>query len=352
MWPAHAASRAASTATSLRRNLSVVFDRCGEPAEVLRLEERAPPPAPARGEVTLRYLARPINPSDLLFVKGKYGLAASLPGQVAGFEGVGIVEAVGEGVRIAPGARVGGGAGSWQEVENVRAEECAEAPEGVPDDVACQLAVNPVTAYLMLEELLGSTPATEPRFLLQSAATSAVGVCMAQLCRSRGVRAIGVVRAREDEAYVRSFGSDVICAADGPGAIAEGVKRITGGKARRRRAPRRAPPRGAADGRAWAGRDNGGGRGRGAIGSQVARALGGFGRMLCYGRMSGEAVQLDGALLVYRESSVSGFWRTARVGRMAPAERLDLLRRVGALVASGAMVPPVGPRTILTAPAP
>jgi NADPH:quinone reductase-like Zn-dependent oxidoreductase len=52
---------------------SVRFDRFGEPAEVLRLEEMATP-VPGPGQVLVRMRARPINPSDLLFVRGRYGI--------------------------------------------------------------------------------------------------------------------------------------------------------------------------------------------------------------------------------------------------------------------------------------
>lgn len=75
----------------------VVFDRFGPPAEVLRVQDDVPAPQPARGEVMVRMLASPVNPSDLMYVAGKYGLKPSLPA-TPGFEGVGIVEATGGGL--------------------------------------------------------------------------------------------------------------------------------------------------------------------------------------------------------------------------------------------------------------
>ncbi|MCC7275694.1 MAG: zinc-binding dehydrogenase, partial [Alphaproteobacteria bacterium] len=47
----------------------VVFDGFGEPAEVLRVEEAAEP-SPGPGEVAVRMELRPINPADLLTVRG------------------------------------------------------------------------------------------------------------------------------------------------------------------------------------------------------------------------------------------------------------------------------------------
>ena len=71
---------------------AIVCDRFGDPAEVLQLRDVPPPAAPQSGEVRVRMLASPINPSDLLMVQGLYGKQPRLP-CVPGFEGVGIVEA-------------------------------------------------------------------------------------------------------------------------------------------------------------------------------------------------------------------------------------------------------------------
>src|SRR5947209_2073527 len=71
---------------------AIVCDRWGEPAEVLRPRDDVPPPEPKRGEVRVRMLASPVNPSDLLTVRGRYGKQPPLP-MTPGFEGVGVVEA-------------------------------------------------------------------------------------------------------------------------------------------------------------------------------------------------------------------------------------------------------------------
>src|SRR5207237_90579 len=88
---------------------AVVFDRFGDPADVLHVAD-VPMPEPGRGEVRVRMLASPINPSDLLTVRGQYGKLPKLPG-TPGFEGAGVVETVGSGLlgrlrRLKPGKRV------------------------------------------------------------------------------------------------------------------------------------------------------------------------------------------------------------------------------------------------------
>ena len=51
-------------------------------------------PRPGRGEVLVRIAAAPVNPSDLLFLRGIYGVKKPLPA-VPGFEGSGTVVAAG-----------------------------------------------------------------------------------------------------------------------------------------------------------------------------------------------------------------------------------------------------------------
>ena len=68
------------------------FNEIGNPADVLTVKA-APSRALQSGEVRVRVLAAPINPSDLLQIAGQYGVAAVLPA-IAGSEGVGRVVVV------------------------------------------------------------------------------------------------------------------------------------------------------------------------------------------------------------------------------------------------------------------
>jgi alcohol dehydrogenase-like protein len=82
------------------------FEQYGEPAKVLVPQER-PFPEPGKGEVRVGILASPVNPSDLLFVRGHYaGVQPHFPLPV-GFEGGGIVDLLGPQIyRPIPGQRV------------------------------------------------------------------------------------------------------------------------------------------------------------------------------------------------------------------------------------------------------
>jgi NADPH:quinone reductase-like Zn-dependent oxidoreductase len=72
------------------------FNEIGNPADVLTVKEEASQ-ALQSGEVRVRVLAAPINPSDLLQIAGQYGVEAILPAK-AGSEGVGRV------IEVAPEA--------------------------------------------------------------------------------------------------------------------------------------------------------------------------------------------------------------------------------------------------------
>ena len=56
-----------------------------------------PVPRPRPGEVAVRVLASPINPSDLVFIRGLFGFKKPLPA-IPGFEGSGTVVEAGAGM--------------------------------------------------------------------------------------------------------------------------------------------------------------------------------------------------------------------------------------------------------------
>jgi NADPH:quinone reductase-like Zn-dependent oxidoreductase len=48
---------------------ALVFERFGEPADVLRLQD-VPAPEPGPGQVRVRMIASPVNPSELMVIRG------------------------------------------------------------------------------------------------------------------------------------------------------------------------------------------------------------------------------------------------------------------------------------------
>src|SRR5438876_7982573 len=140
---------------------AIIFERFGEPAEALELRE-VPTPSPGPGQVRVRMLASPINPSDLLVVRGQYGRLPTLPA-TPGFEGVGIIDVVGPGFLrllrgLKPGRRVAvlnsGGGGNWQEYVVVSARQAIPVADDLPDEQVAMFFVNPATALIMTTAVL------------------------------------------------------------------------------------------------------------------------------------------------------------------------------------------------------
>src|SRR5829696_150550 len=127
---------------------AVVFERFGEPSEVLRVRE-VPLPEPGPGEVRVRMIASPVNPSDLLVARGRYGVLPTLPA-TPGFEGVGIVEKAGPGLlgRLVVGKRVtviNSNGGNWAEYAVIPARQARPVASDIADDQVASFLVNPAT---------------------------------------------------------------------------------------------------------------------------------------------------------------------------------------------------------------
>src|SRR5947209_13961214 len=206
---------------------AIVFDQFGDPADVLNVRE-TPLPEPGPGQVRVRMLASPINPSDLLMVRGEYGRQPRLP-VTPGFEGVGVVED-GHGLlaRRVKGKRVAvlnGTSGNWQEHVVVPARQAVPVPDALPDEQAASFFVNPASALVMTRYVL-----RVPRgaWLLQTAAGSALGRMVVRLGQRYGFRTLNVVRRREQaEELLRLGGTAAVATNDEP--LLERVQALTEG---------------------------------------------------------------------------------------------------------------------------
>jgi NADPH:quinone reductase-like Zn-dependent oxidoreductase len=298
---------------------AIVFDRCGEPAEVLQVRE-APMPEPGPGQVRVRMLASPINPSDLLYIRGQYSKAPPLPAS-PGFEGVGIVEASGGGLlaRRVMGKRVAvpnSTGGNWREHTVVPARQAIPVPEDLPLEQAATFFVNPASAMVMTQYIL-----RVPRgaWLLQTAAGSALGRMVIRLGKQQGFRTINVVRRREQTDELLRLGGDAVINSSEE-SIAERVMALTNGA-----------------GVPFA-IDAVGGK----TASDAVLALGANGRMLVYGTLSMEPLAIDPRVLMVNHKSVEGFWLSQWLGRQSVVTMLLLIRRIRHLLRTGVLTSDVG----------
>lgn len=297
---------------------AAVFERFGDPAEVVQCRD-VPVPDPGPGQVRVRMIASPINPSDLMVVRGEYGRLPRLPA-TPGFEGVGIVEAAGSGWigRFRVGKRVAvlnGTGGNWQEQVIVPALSVVPLPDGIPDEQAASFFVNPATTLVMVRSVL-----QVPRgaWLIQTAAASALGKMVIRLGKHLGFRTLNVVRRRESADEVTQLGGDaVICTADE--SIVDRAQTLTHGELHY-----------ALD----------------AVGGQTAvevvKSLGHGGRMLVYGTLSGEPMPLDPRTLMVGSIGIEGFWLSNWVARQNKLTMLRLFQRIKALLAAGVLTTEVG----------
>src|SRR4051794_15299936 len=151
---------------------AAVFESFGNPPEVLHVRE-VPDPHPGPGEIRVRMIASPINPSDLLVVRGRYGVLPTPPA-TPGFEGVGIVEKAGPGLvgRALVGRRVAvlnQAGGNWAEYVVLPALRVVPVAKDLPDEQVASFFVNPATVLAMVRHVL---KVPKGAWLLQSAAGS------------------------------------------------------------------------------------------------------------------------------------------------------------------------------------
>ena len=289
------------------------YHRTGAPSEVVQIDEVAGEPA-ASGEVAVRMLFAPINPADLNMIEGKYGEARPLP-DVPGNEGAGVVEAVGEGVEPSwTGRTVLVSSEAWRARGNWPvAAVTAVPPELSPQD-ACVLRVNPPTAWLMLHAFRDLQPGD---WIVQNAATSAVGRAVIEIARYRGWKTLNFVRRPDVAAELRAIGADAVVA-DTPEAVEEARAALGGAR----------PALGL----------NAVG---GASATRIAGLLAPGGTLVTYGAMSKEALKVPNSFLIFRDIAFRGFWLTRWLKQASPGERAEMFASIFQLAQEGCFRPPV-----------
>ncbi|MET7995389.1 zinc-dependent alcohol dehydrogenase family protein [Amycolatopsis sp. NPDC005232] len=204
------------------------FDSLGEPAEVLSLVD-LDLPAPGAGQVTVDLEAAPVDPADLNFVRGRYGLRPALPSGV-GQSGVGRISAVGP--ELAAGAyghRAGdrvliiptGEQFSWRNRVNVDVANVVAVDGDVDPVQLSAVGVNLITAY----QLLDHGTLEKGDWVAQTAANSAVGGAVIALAHQRGLRTLNIVRRPEAVRLVDERADAVLVDDDN---LAEGITAVLG----------------------------------------------------------------------------------------------------------------------------
>jgi NADPH:quinone reductase-like Zn-dependent oxidoreductase len=292
---------------------TIEFETTGKPAEILQVVDR-PTPEPGPGEVLVKVIASPINPSDIMFVQNLYGIRPKLPSG-AGFEGVGVIEKVGEGVEMQTGVRVSfTGVGTWSEYAVAHHKSIIPIPDAMTDEIAAQLFVNPFTAFAMVEE----SGVQEGQWLMITACGSAFGKMVIQLCKQKGIQTIGTVRRDDLNDELKDLGLTEVINTEAEDMAAR-VKEITGGT-----------------GVACV-LDAVGGH----TATEAIKCLGKGGTMLIYGLLSLQDPTINAGLLIFRELTIRGFWLTDWIRRVDSQTRERVAQSVISMLASGQIQLPV-----------
>ena len=136
---------------------AIVCEQWGDPEKVLQVRD-VPAPVCGPGQVRVRMLASPINPSDLFMVRASTANSRRLPVH-AGLRGRrrrrGRAMACSawrvKGKRVAV---LNGGSGNWAEQVVIPARQAVPVPDDLSDEQAATFFVNPASAIVMTRNIL------------------------------------------------------------------------------------------------------------------------------------------------------------------------------------------------------
>jgi trans-2-enoyl-CoA reductase len=276
---------------------AAVYERHGNPADVLRIESR-PWPAPAPDEALVRMRAAPINPADLNQIEGKYPVRPELPA-TPGFEGAGIVVDAGANAStIAAGTLVilPHNLGTWRDAVAVKASELVAVPPDIDPVHAAMLKINPMTAWRLLHDYVDLKSGD---WLIQNAANSAAGRAVIQIARELGFKTVNVVRREELIDELRAEGGDVVLV-DGEN-LRDEVKMATSG------APIRLGLNAVGGGSAL----------------RLANCLAPESTMVTFGAMSLQPLKIPNGLLIFKDLRFRGIWINKWYDNATKQERME-----------------------------
>ncbi|MGF1678260.1 MAG: MDR family NADPH-dependent oxidoreductase [Candidatus Methylacidiphilales bacterium] len=260
----------------------LVFHRTGPPEDVLELEEI---PCPDAGsDVLLHVVASPINPSDINFIQGVYGIRPDLP-STAGFEGVARVEESLQASGLTQGTLVIPikSAHMWQNYVTAPANSLIPLPKDINTSQAAMLSVNPLTALRLLRDFTTLKPGD---WIVQNAANSSVGRCVIQLARYFGWRTLNLVRRDDCVADLLNSGADHVLVEHAT--VSDEMKALLG-----------------KDGARLA---------LNAVGGEsalaLAKVLATGGHHVTFGAMSKRPLTIPNGLMIFKQPHFHGFWLT------------------------------------------
>ncbi|WP_434051632.1 MAG: NADPH:quinone reductase [Roseibium sp.] len=194
---------------------AITYGRFGPAADVLTLEDIAPPAA-APGEVLVRLHMSGVNPSDIRArAGGRPGVTEPpFPKIIPHSDGAGVIEAVGDGV---PSSRIGERVwiwnGQWQRAFGTAAEYIvlpAEQAVAMPDHVSFEEgAVLGIPGLTACHAVLGGGQ-VDGQTVLVSGGAGTVGRLAIQVAAASGARVLSTARGDEAIATAKGAGAEEV----------------------------------------------------------------------------------------------------------------------------------------------
>jgi NADPH:quinone reductase-like Zn-dependent oxidoreductase len=170
--------------------MRIVISEFGGP-EVLKVVEEPSLPEPKPGEVRIKVLATSAAFTDVMIRKGKYPDVREKPPFSPGYDMVGLVDSLGEGVTgLQVGQRVADLTviGAYSEYICLPEDRLTPVPDGLDSAEAVSLILSYITAYQMLRRI---SEVKKAQSILVHGAGGAVGTAMLQLGKTLGLEMFG-----------------------------------------------------------------------------------------------------------------------------------------------------------------
>jgi len=261
---------------------TTTFTSFGQPEDVIELTELSSTDLKP-GEIRLRMLVAPINPADINYIQGIYGIKPELP-VTPGLEGCGeVIESQSDDFQTGDLIITLQPVGTWSEEITCLGSDVLKIPSNTPVDQASMLKVNPLTALCMLTQFADLPKGS---WVIQNAANSGVGTCVIQIAKRLNLRTINLVRREEPIESLLQLGADHVLL-DSPESITK-IKELTTDS----------PPLLALN----------------AVGGDSALrlmdALDVKGIHVTYGAMSKRSLKVPNKFLIFKRIQLHGFWVT------------------------------------------
>ena len=275
-----------------------------------------PVPKPGNGEVLVKMFASPINPSDLAFLAGGYGIKKPFP-VVPGFEGSGIVVSAGKGIlpKLWMGKNVACAAspkynGCWAEYMVTTAASCVPLSKSISLEQGSMMFVNPMTALAFFEIYKNlPNPGKKLRAIINTAAASALGRMIIKMGKTEGILVISIVRREEQVEILKAEGAENIINSNDSNfenQLKELAHKLN----------------------ATVIFDCVGGK----MVQQLIDAAPNESKLFIYGRLSPNACEIQPGNLLFTGSQIQGFWLTNRLKTQSVLQTLQNVRKVRSLI--------------------